>query len=88
MTTTTHTPLPRPRSGRVAAGASTNQPRISATRERVEKTEGQLELGWWALTVLGLVFLVAAGALSAPSLVLAVMALVAWGMLDTGEASA
>jgi len=86
MTTTTHTPLPRPRSGRVAAGASTDRIRIPASRERRQETDARL--GWWAVTVLGLVFLVATGSLSAPLLVLAAMALVAWGMLDTEEASA
>ena len=84
MATTTHTPPLRPRSGRVAAGASTDRPRIP--REHSEETGGG-QFGWWALTVLGPVLLVAAGSLWAPSMVLALMALVAWGMLDAEEAS-
>lgn len=85
MATTTHTPPLRPRSGRVAAGASTYRRRTSATVEHSEETGGG-QFGWWALTVLGPMLLVAAGSLWAPSTVLALIALVAWGMLDAEEA--
>lgn len=86
MATTTHTPPSRPRSGRVAAGVSTDRSSISARRERSEDT-GSEQFGWWALIVLGPMFLVAVGSLWTPSAVLALMALVAWGMLDAEEAS-
>lgn len=85
MATTTHMPLSRPRTGRVAAGASPKPSRISASRERVEETGGE-QLTGLALTVLGPVLLVAVASLWAPTVVIALAALVAWGMLDAEEA--
>lgn len=49
---------------------------------------GSQQIGWWALTILGLAFVAAVSTLSTSFVVLSVVALVAWGMLDTEEVTA
>lgn len=72
--------------GSIRAEGQTDTPFVTWWNRRTRS--GSLQIGWWALTILGLAFVAAVSTLSTPFVVLSVVALVAWGMLDTEQVSA
>ena len=72
--------------GLIRAEGETDTPFAAWWNRRTQS--GSQQVGWWALTILGLSFVAAVSTLSTPFVVLSVIALVAWGMLDTDEVTA